>query len=671
MAADDDETMPAAVGAAADDEPTSAPAGAMADGETRSAPTADRGDDDSTSAPAGVAKEKARITEQAEQAVAPAGETEATQAAEESAEPPPGPEQQAAAEGAASEEAQTDEKPSEQQKDDDDDSWGNWKRDDKREEGGWGDDWNSSWKKSGKYQGGWKDVKREDEEHDQKSWSTWNSSDNKHTSSGGDEKWKCPACNFFNRQANTVCGGANGKLGCKAPRPGGPRPGGSGEGGGVEREEKWKCPACNFFNRQSNTVCGGVNGKLGCKAPRQQDASGDSWVKKEYDDWDKTPQYERGGSTWPQNDDRSWSKKEDSWSTKDEEADEWKKSGWGDSAAAAAEEEEAPPEEEQHEGDQEAPVEEEAADYNTGFGKGGKGQKGPGGKPAWAGKGNAMSWNDPANMMAQLFQTMAAARGLTLPQGGLPWSPGPQQFAQRPGCTPCSFYMRTGQCRYGLTCRFDHPPRDLAPAVAPAGPAYTEEDMDGEVAAGDDYELDGAYQQPGMDFDEAVDDDDALAVEDADIEGPFVPTGLRGSAGAGVRPHAGAFRPAAWAAHRAQHFGGGGGDGGGGGGDGDGGAAPTIVARARGSIGLEFASQGMPADDEAAAAPEGRGRKRAREPLLVSDWARRQDEFFPGEPALPDGWIRAKVRKCGRTFFVRMTDAFVTLDEAVCFAPLP
>lgn len=33
-----------------------------------------------------------------------------------------------------------------------------------------------------------------------------------------------------------------------------------------------------------------------------------------------------------------------------------------------------------------------------------------------------------------------------------------QQFPERPGQPDCKYYMRTGSCKYGLTCRFNHPP---------------------------------------------------------------------------------------------------------------------------------------------------------------------------------------------------------------------
>ena len=40
-------------------------------------------------------------------------------------------------------------------------------------------------------------------------------------------------------------------------------------------------------------------------------------------------------------------------------------------------------------------------------------------------------------------------------------------YPERPGEPDCSYYMRTGLCRFGATCRFNHPPnRKLAIATA-------------------------------------------------------------------------------------------------------------------------------------------------------------------------------------------------------------
>lgn len=31
-------------------------------------------------------------------------------------------------------------------------------------------------------------------------------------------------------------------------------------------------------------------------------------------------------------------------------------------------------------------------------------------------------------------------------------------YPERPGEADCSYYMRTGTCRFGMTCKFNHPP---------------------------------------------------------------------------------------------------------------------------------------------------------------------------------------------------------------------
>lgn len=43
----------------------------------------------------------------------------------------------------------------------------------------------------------------------------------------------------------------------------------------------------------------------------------------------------------------------------------------------------------------------------------------------------------------------------------------PAKLPRRPGQQPCKFYMRTGDCAYGVTCKWDHPERAL-PAVVPS-----------------------------------------------------------------------------------------------------------------------------------------------------------------------------------------------------------
>ncbi|XP_057970415.1 zinc finger CCCH domain-containing protein 43 [Malania oleifera] len=42
---------------------------------------------------------------------------------------------------------------------------------------------------------------------------------------------------------------------------------------------------------------------------------------------------------------------------------------------------------------------------------------------------------------------------------------GVPKFPVRPGAEDCSYYLRTGMCKFGLNCRFNHPPRKRSQAV--------------------------------------------------------------------------------------------------------------------------------------------------------------------------------------------------------------
>eukprot|EP00639_Heterosigma_akashiwo_P002959 CAMPEP_0194576560 /NCGR_PEP_ID=MMETSP0292-20121207/11647_1 /TAXON_ID=39354 /ORGANISM="Heterosigma akashiwo, Strain CCMP2393" /LENGTH=176 /DNA_ID=CAMNT_0039428675 /DNA_START=148 /DNA_END=675 /DNA_ORIENTATION=- len=49
------------------------------------------------------------------------------------------------------------------------------------------------------------------------------------------------------------------------------------------------------------------------------------------------------------------------------------------------------------------------------------------------------------------------------------------QYPRNPGQDPCAFYVRTGSCKFGQACKFDHPPQPAggqtqaaAPVAAPA-----------------------------------------------------------------------------------------------------------------------------------------------------------------------------------------------------------
>ncbi|KAL5703131.1 hypothetical protein ACHQM5_028263 [Ranunculus cassubicifolius] len=51
----------------------------------------------------------------------------------------------------------------------------------------------------------------------------------------------------------------------------------------------------------------------------------------------------------------------------------------------------------------------------------------------------------------------------------------PRHYPERPGEPDCTYYIRTGLCRFGMTCRFNHPPnRKLAIAAARIKGVYPE-----------------------------------------------------------------------------------------------------------------------------------------------------------------------------------------------------
>jgi len=45
----------------------------------------------------------------------------------------------------------------------------------------------------------------------------------------------------------------------------------------------------------------------------------------------------------------------------------------------------------------------------------------------------------------------------------------PGRLPRRPGVSPCEFYLRTGECAYGLTCKWDHPTDRLGPKLNAVG----------------------------------------------------------------------------------------------------------------------------------------------------------------------------------------------------------
>jgi len=41
----------------------------------------------------------------------------------------------------------------------------------------------------------------------------------------------------------------------------------------------------------------------------------------------------------------------------------------------------------------------------------------------------------------------------------------PTAFPRRPNTMPCSFYLKTGACSYGMQCQFDHPKSKITDKV--------------------------------------------------------------------------------------------------------------------------------------------------------------------------------------------------------------
>lgn len=54
-----------------------------------------------------------------------------------------------------------------------------------------------------------------------------------------------------------------------------------------------------------------------------------------------------------------------------------------------------------------------------------------------------------------------------------PSSSSQKEFPERPGQPECQFYMKTGDCKFGSSCRYHHPPEVVVPksdvALSPSG----------------------------------------------------------------------------------------------------------------------------------------------------------------------------------------------------------
>ncbi|CAM6082199.1 unnamed protein product [Calypogeia fissa] len=81
--------------------------------------------------------------------------------------------------------------------------------------------------------------------------------------------------------------------------------------------------------------------------------------------------------------------------------------------------------------------------------------------------------HSPASTGADTSLEEAVWQMTLQPQEGMDASQG--QYPERPGEPDCTYYMRTGLCGFGMSCRFNHPPnRKLAAAVARGKGEYPE-----------------------------------------------------------------------------------------------------------------------------------------------------------------------------------------------------
>lgn len=68
--------------------------------------------------------------------------------------------------------------------------------------------------------------------------------------------------------------------------------------------------------------------------------------------------------------------------------------------------------------------------------------------------------------VTQLSSTPALARPYSsFPSfvGSPSIGPKEQTFPERPGERDCQYYLKTGDCKFGLSCRFHHPPDRVVP----------------------------------------------------------------------------------------------------------------------------------------------------------------------------------------------------------------
>ncbi|GBG62082.1 hypothetical protein CBR_g28558 [Chara braunii] len=89
--------------------------------------------------------------------------------------------------------------------------------------------------------------------------------------------------------------------------------------------------------------------------------------------------------------------------------------------------------------------------------------------PYFAGHGTHFMPSVPCGPMGMAAQaggpTAAAGQGGTAGVGGMVYLQQTREFPERPGQPECTFYMRTGDCKYGMSCRYHHPKDRGVPAA--------------------------------------------------------------------------------------------------------------------------------------------------------------------------------------------------------------
>lgn len=71
---------------------------------------------------------------------------------------------------------------------------------------------------------------------------------------------------------------------------------------------------------------------------------------------------------------------------------------------------------------------------------------------------------------SQLQRELQAAHQAGVAAQGLAKKGAGGRFPRRLGTPPCQYYMRTGECHYGVTCKWDHPERKTVPPLLKPGP---------------------------------------------------------------------------------------------------------------------------------------------------------------------------------------------------------